>query len=413
MFIRTKRKRQGLWSFSQQTASLFHNCFFLLLLLLLLPTVSQGHNVSRPYLSIWNEANSTVEVSWIHSETRELVRVVDILPYEKYTVNTYVNHEFLVVDTAGDNKRHGSDEPGVVGKRHSCRFQVSEQDEQAIVITSKFECNIPDRKMEDILQTREFLADCRADKGVMDHHTEASINGESTINILKTCIENAVATSLENSYDEFSLQSSLRKQVATSAETYTCSDHGLETTHSVSTHVWNEKKSGQEFVVQVKHNRPASQIHVIERFVDPTECRAMQDAASSTLAPAVVFDGNGGAAIDRHRKASQATLWVQEEGPMAHLSRRIYEYANSALVGLNLTLDGQEPFNSIQYFGRGLHDLEPDQYHRHCDGNCNGRPHKRGSRVATMIAYCEVSTYAQELFSFAFLFLLGRTKTLV
>lgn len=67
---------------------------------------------------------------------------------------------------------------------------------------------------------------------------------------------------------------------------------------------------------------------------------------------------------------------------------------------------------SIQYFGSGLNDTKPDRYtvrcliyvdvlevllmltrlwltlQPHCDGECDGLPHKRGGRVATMVMYC-------------------------
>jgi hypothetical protein len=32
----------------------------------------------------------------------------------------------------------------------------------------------------------------------------------------------------------------------------------------------------------------------------------------------------------------------------------------------------------------------PEQYRPHCDGACDGLPHKTGDRVATMGMYCDV-----------------------
>jgi hypothetical protein len=45
---------------------------------------------------------------------------------------------------------------------------------------------------------------------------------------------------------------------------------------------------------------------------------------------------------------------------------------------------------SIQYFGNGTDDPRPDRYTPHCDGDCDGMPHKIGGRVATMVMYCDV-----------------------
>ena len=65
-----------------------------------------------------------------------------------------------------------------------------------------------------------------------------------------------------------------------------------------------------------------------------------------------------------------------------------------------MTLDGQEDIMSIQYFGLNSTSkradnsndvlVSPDQYTPHCDGDCSDSIHKTGSRVATMVMYCEV-----------------------
>lgn len=83
--------------------------------------------------------------------------------------------------------------------------------------------------------------------------------------------------------------------------------------------------------------------------------------------------------------------WSEEaDGDLvARLSRRVYDYVNYEL-GLNLGEHGQEPLMSIQYFGRGYNDTEPDRYTPHCDGACEGQAHVSGSRMATMVIYCAI-----------------------
>jgi hypothetical protein len=55
--------------------------------------------------------------------------------------------------------------------------------------------------------------------------------------------------------------------------------------------------------------------------------------------------------------------WSKEDkgDHIAILSRRVYDYTNHVL-GLNIKEDGQEDLMSIQYFGRGENDTEPDRY---------------------------------------------------
>jgi 2OG-Fe(II) oxygenase superfamily len=66
------------------------------------------------------------------------------------------------------------------------------------------------------------------------------------------------------------------------------------------------------------------------------------------------------------------------------------QYANHVL-GLDIKENGQEDLMSIQYFGRGRNDTEPDRYTPHCDGDCTGDEFKSGSRMATMVMYCTIA----------------------
>jgi len=45
---------------------------------------------------------------------------------------------------------------------------------------------------------------------------------------------------------------------------------------------------------------------------------------------------------------------------------------------------------SIQYFGRGYDEKEPDRYMPHCDGDCTGMEFKSGQRMATIVMYCDI-----------------------
>ena len=116
--------------------------------------------------------------------------------------------------------------------------------------------------------------------------------------------------------------------------------------------------------------------------------------AQPKLHRGTVADGAGGHRLSEHRKAFQAGLtvpWDKEVAgdPVARVVRRLYDYTNHA-TGFNLSVVGQEDLMSIQYFGNGENDPTPDQYRPHCDGDCDGKIHKTGGRVATMVMYCTV-----------------------
>lgn len=61
------------------------------------------------------------------------------------------------------------------------------------------------------------------------------------------------------------------------------------------------------------------------------------------------------------------------------------------MTGYNISPNGQEDLMSIQYSGTNYENGEPpDRYTPHCDGDCTGLAHKNGTRVATMVMYCDV-----------------------
>jgi hypothetical protein len=123
----------------------------------------------------------------------------------------------------------------------------------------------------------------------------------------------------------------------------------------------------------------------------------MEEEAKDSLSVASTADGKGGTKISVGRKAMQASIRPKfdadgeplQDDLISQLSGRVYEYTNHVL-DLNITPFGQEPLMSIQYFGRGYNDTEPDRYTPHCDGKCEGKEHMYGSRMATMVIYCTI-----------------------
>lgn len=160
------------------------------------------------------------------------------------------------------------------------------------------------------------------------------------IQILSTCVESNIAKSLERANEEISFQASVRKDVASNLENYTCADETLDTTEDLETQVWDHH-DGVKRTVHVKHERPASRIHVVENFISEDECKAMEESAAKTLHRATVADGKGGSQMSDNRKAMQAGIKVkwdkehdEEQGMetyIAQLSRRVYDYTNHVL----------------------------------------------------------------------------------
>lgn len=265
----------------------------------------------------------------------------------------------------------------------------------AITIHKNIEIEFMDDKIRAKKEAGELVNECQtnAKERLANAGTDAT-EIQAAMDDLVQCVENGVAQTLEKANEEIAFQANVRKGMADFMENYTCTDTDLDTSDAVSEETWSMARDGKPRPVKILIDRPASKIHVVERFISQQECDAMEQAAKPQLHRATVADGKGGSQMSEHRKAMQAGItvdWSKEDSGdhIAKLSRRVYDYTNHVL-GLGIEEHGQEDLMSIQYFGRGVNDTTPDRYTPHCDGDCVGLPHKHGTRMATMVMYCTV-----------------------
>jgi hypothetical protein len=219
-------------------------------------------------------------------------------------------------------------------------------------------------------EAKDLVSDCQKEAKKLVSEANGSADAAlEAMQLMATCVESKIARSLERANEEIAFQASVRKGVASQLENYTCVDASMTSSDDLETHVW-EHHDGIKRTVHVKHDRPASKIHFIEDFITEEECEAMAQSAAPKLHKATVADGSGGSRMSEARKAMQAGIkvdWDKEgknegmESYIAGLSRRVYDYTNHVL-GLNIEHYGQEDLMSIQYFGRGTNDTEPDRY---------------------------------------------------
>ena len=331
---------------------------FLGCLLGTLPTASPSSQ-SKRHLSIFNDSTLRAHVNWVHPETGERVPLSSesLLPGAEFPLDTFVGHELEL------------QEVGCVNDCRHASFTISENNNQIVRLIENFEIAFQDSATEAKVQADTLVQDCRSQALKYNNH-----DPDQMLTSLLTCVEGGIASTLEKVQQEIAFQTSVRTDIAHMLENYTCLDGSLDSTPDVRTEHWQHQPGEPQLTVHIKHERPASRIHMIEDFIRPDECKSMEEAAAVTLHRATVADGKGGSRVSENRKAMQAGItvpWDQEDDdhPIARLSRRVYDYTNHVL-GLNIDEFGQEDLMSIQYFGRGRNDTTPDRYTPHCDGEC-------------------------------------------
>ena len=330
--------------------------------------IGQAARASNRNIRMLNDSGSKIEVFWI-SPTGEgtLMSPSGVLAGATFPLQSYVGHEFELRELP-------SSKTGVCNSPdQTCRiasFKVSENDDQIARLSPEFEIVFSDNKLAAQEEAADLIARCQSRaRGMVERangSTEATLEA---MKVLSSCVESNIAKSLERANEEIAFQASVRKDMANLLENYTCVDDSLETADDLEVRTWKHT-DGVERTVHVKHERPASRIHVVENFISEEECQAMEQSAQRTLHRATVADGKGGSQFSDNRKAMQAGIkvkWDMEgkdegmESYIADLSRRVYDYTNHVL-DLDIQHNGQEDLMSIQYFGRGLNDTEPDRY---------------------------------------------------
>jgi len=364
-------------------------------------------------LQFRNESDDYISIHWVDPRTQATSLIKgNIKPHTAFTLNSYLAHRF----EAWQERDPATGLCGVADDEE-CKistFQVTESPEQAFIIrnglqietvkvsrTQKSNALLKHIDLDAVQDPINTLTECKERATQRLKELSGSDNDETKMKTihddLHDCMTVGLAPRIKASLDEVEFERTLRLEASGIAENFTCVNIGLESSPDVETEEWTSQKDGVTRTVHKKLQRDASRIHVVENFASPAECEAMETEAEKDLHVAATADGKGGSKISAGRKAMQAGIkpkFTEEGDPLddnliSILSKRVYEYTNHVL-DLNITHHGQEPLMSIQYFGRGKHDIEPDRYTPHCDGRCNGEDHIYGGRMATMVMYCTI-----------------------
>jgi len=274
---------------------------------------------------------------------------------------------------------------------HQCLLQILLVLSSVIIIKDGIKVDHTDSKTIASNSAKSLLSTCRSTVQKQLDNNPDLLSIPTILDSFSDCVEQGIVNEIEKANEEITFQASVRTEMGELLEDYACADEKLNTTEPIRTESWRDKKVG------IMIERPSFKIHTIENFVTHEECMAVSEMAEPLLEDAEVADGSGGGQISENRKAKQAAIavdWEKEaEGDLiAQLSRRVYDYVNHALP-FEIKENGQEELMSIQYFGRGRDDDQPrDQYMPHCDEDCTGMAFRPGTRMATIVMYCEVPT---------------------
>lgn len=222
-------------------------------------------------------------------------------------------------------------------------------------------------------QAGEIVRDCKA------QFAEKKGDPYKLLEELSECFEASVNKSVSLKDDEKKFNAEIRTSLGTRLADYICTDVNATTSAPIKNQTWTFED--EEFDVRVMMDRPHIKVHLVEDFITPEECQAVERLITTKR-----VDANGLLA----KKGGISFLSAEKDSVLSSLESRMYTYANEEL-GVVLESEESEELYLLHYEGRGEDDAKPDQYAVHCDGKCDGSDVKRGDRIATMILYCQVA----------------------
>lgn len=372
---------------------------FITLLLLITQVLSKGlYDGPERDIKFVNQSGKRIEVHWVHPDTNEMVLQSSPFIYNGGTMNmnSYIGHTFQLRELP--NKKTGVCGDETTKECRTGLVTVSNNNDQVVYIEKGVDIIFTDSESKAADEAGRIMDQCQKQVKRLylgersDNLDESKV--DALMNELTKCIEGNVSEKLEEASKEIAFQSQVRKELADKWENYTCADHESVSSEPSSTLNWRDR-SRKNHKVDKYFDRGAAKIFTVHNFISIEECKAIEKAAETGLHKASVANDSGGSQYSEARKAMQAGIsvnWKKEKygDPIATLSRRVYDFTND-MTGFNLSEDGQEDLMSIQYFGHNYENGEPpDRYSPHCDGNCDGLKHRPGTRVATMVMYCDL-----------------------
>ena len=297
-----------------------------------------------------------------------------LYPLGKLTINSYVGHEFALVEVEGPcvvsspANRRKVEEGGDDRLCKEARFVVSESQNQVVEITDDGEegemkvrrlgerglllfvvcswrlaflsgvserCVLSaNRKCTNRVKQKRHADTHDGDWGVfvfqaslIDDSSRSSRAADAIVAScfsgvaagsppsVEECVHSRVSSEVSRLNARLAREKEIRTSMASMLEEYTCDDPALNTTSAVSSDAWGYVRAAdgvkeRQRDVDVLFDTERVKIHVVHDFISPEECAAVEAVTRKGLARATVADGAGGSEYSENRKALQSSMAV-------------------------------------------------------------------------------------------------------
>jgi hypothetical protein len=269
-----------------------------------------------------NQSGRKVELMWVNVFKEPNAFVSQSLDGEGYlygadtTISSFIGHTFEIQELPG--RKTGS---CINNECRKVRFTVNDQENQEVTVERDFSLTVMDDRLLAVLSAKDMFEKCKS--------TTDGLSLVESIDAIASCMEGRTNTTLAEQEEERKFQSSLRERMAHDLVPYACGAVNYTETMEMNNLTWRYKDDvdtlHKKYDLQMMHDRPTSQIFVVDNFTTSQYCDAMKIYVQDNKIPVLSIS----------EKTVQGTRLFQ-------LVTKIYELAKVAL-----SWDGHETHQMI------------------------------------------------------------------
>lgn len=245
-------------------------------------------------ISFRNWSGRRVDVEWVNvnakPETYHSQNGGEGYPYGGETfILSYIGHTFQVKEMPA--KKTGR---CLYDECRTVRFTVNDQENQVFIVGKSFEVTHEDDRQKAYSLAQDLFDECQKDvlgRSESDGGSESILlSPVESIEAITKCMEQRVNETVAVKQEERDFQSNLRKQMAEDLIPYACGDVNYTETQEMLNLTWThrfladdendpadkDKYVTKKFQIKILHQRPTSEIFMIEDFASPEQCKAVE-----------------------------------------------------------------------------------------------------------------------------------------
>jgi hypothetical protein len=249
---------------------------------------SRRRTDSQRSIRFRNQSGRRTDIFWVNTFKEPNEFVTQSIDGEGYlygadtSISSFIGHEFEVREQP--SKKTGR---CVYDECRKARFKVNDQENQEITVERNFVLTLTDDRQRAVSSAKTMFESCQA--------ATEGLSLVEAIEAIATCMQEQVNETLAVHEEERDFQFSVREGMARDLVPYACGAVNYTETEEMNNITWHYKEGDvghRKYDLQIMHDRPTSQILVIDGFTTKEFCDAVKVYVQDNKVPFLSISEN-------------------------------------------------------------------------------------------------------------------------